>query len=58
MNGTSNQNKLLKDDVAVSTVTEFFKTSYQSYGHTDVIGKGIAKLTPETMLISGEMPAC
>jgi hypothetical protein len=55
MNNVSNENELSKDDSAVSTVTEFFKTSYQTHVGADFIDKGIAKLTPERMLISGEI---
>jgi hypothetical protein len=53
-----NENKLPNDNATLSALTEFFKTSYQTHVCADAanaIDGGIAKLAPETMLISGDI---
>jgi hypothetical protein len=55
MNSVPNKNELFNNDTAVSALKDLFKTSYHSSVNADAIEKGIARLTPETMPISGEI---
>jgi len=56
MSDVLNESKLAKDDAALSALADFLKSSYGTGQGMDVkLERRIAGLTPETMLITGDV---